>query len=71
MCIRIYIFKFKNNKQTTTKKQESKKAEETNEEKRLSPENRLKINKSTDARVKVFNVTRIFRNKSIIFFWPY
>ena len=71
ICIRIYIFKFKNNKQRTTKKQESKKAEESNEEKRLSLENRLKINKSTDARVKIFLVTRIFRNKSIIFFWPY
>ena len=44
MCIKMYIFKFK--KQQTNnnnkRKQASKKAKEHNEEKRISPENRLK-----------------------------
>ena len=34
LCIKIYIFNLKNNKQTT-KKQESKKAKKTKEEKRI------------------------------------
>ena len=46
MCIRIYIFSFKKqtnkHKKTTTAKQEYKKAKETKEEKRISPEYRLK-----------------------------
>ena len=41
MCIRIYIFNLKKtNKQTNNKNQ--KKQKKTNEEKRISPENRLK-----------------------------
>ena len=41
MCLRIYIFNFKNtNKQT--KKQEYKKAKETKEEKRVSSDKQLK-----------------------------
>ena len=59
----------KSNKQTTTKKQESKKAKETNEEKGISPESRSEIfKKFVAARVMIFLVTCISRNKGIMFF---
>ena len=57
---------------TATKKQGSKKAKETNEEKEISPESRSKIfKKIVAAWVKIFLVTRISRNKSIIFFFGF
>ena len=67
MCIRIYIFNFKK-QQTNNKKTRVKKAKETKEEKRISPENRLKKKKFAAAWVKIFLFTLISGNKSIIFF---
>ena len=60
MCMRIYIFNFKKQRN-----QEYKKVKETKEEKKISPENWLK-NKFAAARVNNFLVTRISGN--IIFF---
>ena len=41
MCIRIYIFNLKKQR-NEQKKEEHKKSKKTKEEKRISPENRLK-----------------------------
>ena len=57
--------KHQTNKQ---KNHKSKKEKETKEEKRISMAKRLK-NKFAAARVKIFLVTRISRNKGS-FFWP-
>ena len=42
MCIKICIFKFKKHQTNKQKTRIQKKTKETNEEKRISPENRLK-----------------------------
>ena len=60
MGITIHIFKFKKQQ---NKKQEAKEAKEINEQKRISAQNRFAA-----ARVKIFLVTRISGNKSIICF---
>ena len=64
----IYIFKFKEQQTNNNKKPKRiKKAKEINEEKRTSPENRWK-NLNLRPPGKMFLVTRISGNKSIIFF---
>ena len=64
MCIRIYILDFK--KQQTNKKTRIKKTKETKEEKNISGK-WIKRKKFAAARVRVFLVTRISRNKSGLF----
>ena len=68
MCsIRICIFNFK--KQQTNHNKNKNKKKQTKEERKISPENRLK-NKFVATWVKNFLVTRVSGNKSIIFFGP-
>ena len=45
MCIRTYIFNFKNKQTNKQKNKYTKKAKETKEEKGIYPENQLKKNK--------------------------
>ena len=66
MCSRIYIIDFKKQQTNQIKNQEPIEANETEEKKRISPKNWLK-NKFAAAWVKIFFVTRISGNKSIIF----
>ena len=67
-CVAEYTFLISKTNKQTNKKTRIKKAKETKEEKRISPENRLK-NKLAVARVKIFLVICISGSKSFFLFF--